>query len=149
MVYRKYLASEIQFLADQHEKEKNRLNGLLVEQQNENQLLTGQISLVTDQLVQANDLNKSLTEQISVVNDHFVTERQANLLLKEQLVSVNDNVDQKKKEKEALDEEIKHLSINLHWLKEEHDHELQNPLSRLSHYKERIRSNNAVLEEYG
>ena len=55
LVYRKYLASELQFLSDQHEKEKNRLNGLLIEQQNENQLLTGQISLVTDQLVQASE----------------------------------------------------------------------------------------------
>ena len=118
LVYRKYLASELQFLSDRHEKEKNRLNGLLIEQQNENQLLTGQISLVTDQLVQASDVNKSLTEQISVVNDHFVTERQANLLLKEKLSSVNDNLDQKKKEKEALDEEIKRLSVDLHRLKE-------------------------------
>ena len=31
LVYRKYLASELQCLADQHEKEKNRLNGLLIE----------------------------------------------------------------------------------------------------------------------
>ena len=149
LVYRKYLASELQFLSDQHEKEKNRLNGLLIEQQNENQLLTGQISLVTDQLIQASDVNKSLTEQISVVNDHFVTERQANLLLKEKLSSVNDNLDQKKKEKEALDEGIKRLSVDLHRLKEQHHHELQNALSRLSHYKERIRNNNAILEEYG
>ena len=148
LVYRKYLASELQFLADQHEKEKNRLNGLLIEQQNENQLLTGQIYLVTDQLVQASDVNKSLTEQISVANDHFVTERQDNLL-KEKLSSVNDNLDQKKKEKEALGEEIKHLSVNLHRLMEQHHHELQNALSRLSHYKERIRNNNAILEEYG
>ena len=85
LVYRKYLGSGIQFLAEQHKKEKkeNRLNGLLIEQQNENQLLTGQISLVTGQLVQANDVNKSLTVQISVVSDHFVTERQANVLSKE------------------------------------------------------------------
>ena len=149
LVYRKYLASEIQFLADQHEEEKNRLNGLLIEQQNENQLLTGQISLVTDQLVQASDVNKSLTEQISVVNDHFVTERQANLLLKEKLGSVKEKLDQKQKEKETLDEEMKHLSVDLHRLKEECHHEIQNALSHLSHYKERIRNNNAVLEEYG
>ena len=89
-----------------------------------------------------------MTEQISVVNDHFVTERQANLPLKEKLSSVNDNLDHKKKEKEALDEEIKRLLVDLHRLKEERHHELQNALSRLSHYKERIRNNNAVLEEY-
>ena len=149
LVYRKYLASELQFLSDRHEKEKNRLNGLLIEQQNENQLLTGQISLVTDQLVQASDVNKSLTEQISVVNDHFVTERQANLLLKEKLGSVNDNLDQKTKAKEALEEEMERFSVDLHQLKEEHHQELQNALSHLSHYKERIRNNNTVLEEYG
>ena len=62
---------------------------------------------------------------------------------------MNDNLDQKKKEKEALDEEIKLFSVDLHRLKEEHRHELQNALSRLSHYKERIRNNNAILEEYG
>ena len=55
----------------------------------------------------------------------------------------------KKKEKGALDEEIKCLSVDLHQLKEEHHHEVQNALSCLSHYKERIRNNNAVLEEYG
>ena len=92
LVYRKYLAFELQ-LADQNEKEKNQLNDFfLIEQQKENQLLTWQISLVKDHV------NKSLIEQISIVNDHFVTERQSNLLLKEQLGSVNDNLDKKERE---------------------------------------------------
>ena len=56
-------------------KWKNRLTGLLIGQHNETQLLTRQISLVTDQLVIANENNISLTEHVSVFNVHFVTER--------------------------------------------------------------------------
>ena len=63
LVYRKYQASEIKLLVDQNEKEQQQLRTILTELQDQNQLLTGQISLVNNQLVKANEENQSLQDE--------------------------------------------------------------------------------------